>query len=67
MWRWAVQHVGWFAIRCAITYACMYTVQNIIHQEQNIWIETQPMVIATACLVVVIKLWSYLPDKKDVP
>jgi len=58
MFRWMLYWVWWFSWRCAVTLVSILTLQNIIHQEQDIWIETKPLMVGALLMVIVIRMWS---------
>lgn len=59
MIAWMTYWIWWFTWRVAITLVCAFTIQHVIHEETGyIWLETKPLLLATACAVVLIRVWS---------
>ena len=58
MFLYMASWVWWFVWRIAITVAATLSIQHIIHEEDAVWIETKPLLVGAALLVVVIRIWS---------
>ncbi len=52
MLRW----FGWTLIRLLVTFACIFTVQNIIHQEGYL-ISLPILLAASAAVIVGVRIW----------
>ncbi len=55
----------WISWRVVVTLCCIFTIQNIIHRESNVWIHTEPLLIAAICLIIAIRIWSVKPDHRS--
>lgn len=65
MLRWALHHIAWFLIRCAVTFACLWTIQNVIHRE-GYYVEFDTLLVCAACLIVGMRFWMPISfDKKE--
>lgn len=62
MIAWMASWVWWFAWRLAVTLACLWTVQNVIHQE-GYYIEYRVLVVAALCVIVGVRVW--MPSNKE--
>lgn len=56
MLQWMAYWVWWFGWRGVVTFACMFTIQNVIHQE-GYFIEWKTMTVATLCAIVGLRIW----------
>lgn len=56
MIQWMAYWVWWFGWRSAVTFACMFTIQNVIHQE-GYFIEWKTLAVATLCSIVGLRIW----------
>jgi hypothetical protein len=65
MLEWMIKHVVWFCIRCAVTLVCIWTIQNIIHQE-GYYIEFKLLLVSAVCLIVGVRMWMPSPEKETV-
>lgn len=64
MFAWMMRWVIWFAIRIAVTLACIVTLQNVIHAE-GYRVEFYTLVIAAVCVIVAVRMWVSSYPKKD--
>jgi hypothetical protein len=62
MIQWMAYWLWWLGWRSALTGACMYTLQNVIHQE-GYRIDWQTMFIGTLCAIVGLRFW--MPSCKE--
>lgn len=60
---WMAYWIWWIVWRSAITLACMFTIQNVIHQE-GYYIESRTLFVATVCAILGIRVW--MPSAKRV-
>jgi predicted MFS family arabinose efflux permease len=65
MIRWAAHHIGWLAIRIAVTLACCWTVNNVI-AEEGYRVAFYDLLIVAACLIVLMRFWMPRPYEKKV-
>lgn len=63
MIRWAVHHITWFAIRLAVTAACIFTVNNVI-AEEGYRVAYKDLSLCAACLIVMMRFWLPRPYEK---
>ena len=56
MLSWIGRHIVWFIIRCVVTLACMWTVQNILHQE-GYYISFQTLLTGGVAIIVAVRFW----------
>jgi hypothetical protein len=56
MFQWAAFWIWWFGWRCAVTLTCMYTIQNVVHQE-GYFISWETLFASTLCAIVGIRIW----------
>lgn len=61
---WALSWIMWFAWRVVVTLGAMFTLQHIIHEEDNVWIETKPLLVGTVLIVLIIRIWSMASAKE---
>jgi len=64
MLGWMAYWVWWFTWRSAVTFACMYTIQNVIHQE-GYYVETKTLMVATICAILGIRVWMPSAHKPE--
>jgi uncharacterized membrane protein len=62
MIAWMARWVVWFAIRVVVTLACIYSIQNIIHQE-GYRVEFTTLLLASICAIIAIRMW--MPSSKE--
>lgn len=62
MIAWMASWVWWFAWRLVVTLACLWTVQNVIHQE-GYYIEMKILMVAALCMIVGVRVW--MPSIKE--
>lgn len=62
MIRWVLSHIVWFTIRVAVTLACIWTLQNVIHHE-GYYIPYGILLIGAVCLIVGVRMW--MPSYKE--
>lgn len=65
MLSWMAYWIWWMAWRVAITLACVFTIQQVIHRQNLVWVETQPFLVGTALFVLLIRIWSQPRPTKD--
>lgn len=58
MFRWMAYWCWWFGWRAGVTIACIFTIQNVIYQEQEIWINIRPLFIGAMLMILMIQMWS---------
>lgn len=63
MLRWIINNIVWFSIRLVVTLACIFTIQNVIHQEGYL-IPYKILLVGAICLIVGVRLWMPSQDKK---
>jgi len=56
MLEWMTSWIWWLGWRSAITFACMFTIQNVIHQE-GYRIAWSTMMVASVCAIIGIRIW----------
>jgi hypothetical protein len=68
MLRWALYHTIWFIVRCAVTLACVWTVNGVIAYE-GYRVEFRDLLICAVALIVLMRFWMPRPyeKKKDKP
>jgi hypothetical protein len=59
---WMTGWVWWFTWRTAVSLACMWTIQNVIHQE-GYYIDFHVLLVAGVCAVVGIRVW--MPSARE--
>lgn len=62
MLGWMIGWVWWFAWRLAVSGVCLWTIQNVIHQE-GYYIEFRTLLVTGVCAVVGIRFW--MPSSKS--
>jgi hypothetical protein len=62
MVAWMMERVWWFAWRLAVSGVCLWTIQNVIHQE-GYYVETKTLLVAGACAILGIRIW--MPSAKQ--
>jgi len=61
---WMAYWVWWFTWRAAISLACLYTIQNVIHQE-GYYIEWKTLVVSGICVILGVRFWMPSPKKES--
>jgi hypothetical protein len=56
MIAWMAHWVMWFALRAVVTLVCIYSIQNLIHQE-GYRVEFSTLLLASICAIVAIRMW----------
>lgn len=64
MLGWMMGWVWWFTWRLAVSAACLFTIQNVIHQE-GYYIENRVLLVAGICVVVGVRIWMPFKQGKD--
>lgn len=64
MLAWMAYWIWWITWRSAVTLACMYTVQNVIHQE-GYYIENKTLLVATICAILGIRVWMPFNSRRE--
>lgn len=66
MIQWALHRIGWFTIRIAVTLACIWTIQNVIHTEGYL-IPFKVLLVGAVCLIVGVRMWmpSYKGNRHE--
>lgn len=64
MIRWAISHVVWFVIRCAVTLACLYTLQHVMVDE-GYRVENKSLLMVAVVFVIGVKTWTWVPGKEE--
>lgn len=64
MLAWMAHWILWFMIRAAVTLVCVYTVQNLIHQE-GYRVEFGTLLLASICAIIAIRMWMPSSCKED--
>jgi hypothetical protein len=59
---WMMERLWWYAWRLAVSGVCLWTIQNVIHQE-GYYIETKTLLVAGACAILGIRIW--MPSAKQ--
>jgi len=62
MIQWAIHRVWWFLVRVAVTLACIWTIQNLIHTE-GYYIPFHILLVGAICLILGVRIW--MPAQKD--
>lgn len=64
MLSWIARNILWFMTRCVVTLACMWTIQNIMHQE-GYHIAFQNILYGGVAVIVAVRFWMprTVPDK----
>jgi hypothetical protein len=53
---WMASWVWWISWRLAASLACLWTIQNVIHQE-GYFIEYRTLLVAGICIIVGVRIW----------
>jgi hypothetical protein len=64
MIAWMAHWIVWFTVRAAITLVCIWTVQNLIHQE-GYRVEFSTLLLASICAIVAIRMWMPSCQKEE--
>jgi len=59
---WMMGWVWWFTWRLVVSGVCLFTIQNVIHQE-GYYIENKTLIVAGLCAVLAIRIW--MPSAKQ--
>lgn len=57
--------IWWVTWRVVVTLAATLTIQHVIHEEDGVWIETKPLLVGAALLVLCIRIWSMAGHRKE--
>lgn len=59
---WMAYWVWWIVWRLAVSLVCLYTIQNVIHQE-GYYVEYPTLLVSGFCAVVGVRIW--MPSAKQ--
>ena len=63
MLYWISRWGFWFGSRCAVTLACIYTLQNLLHYE-GYFVEFKILTLGAAMLIIGVGVWMRPPSKE---